>query len=63
MANQGCRDCSRCTEGCLTRLIMIPFRLVGGILFGWTRLNQRNCPVCGHALSLHARDASGRFKD
>lgn len=60
---RGCRDCSRCTEGCLIGLFMAPFRLViwicGGFLANAVR---RGCPQCGHLLAQH-RQHGGRFAD
>jgi hypothetical protein len=60
---RGCRDCRRCTESALVGCLLLPFRLVWGILMLPFRAVQRKCPVCGHPLSWHQRDATGRFKD
>lgn len=59
----GCRDCSRCTESAFAGCLALPFRLVFGIFMAIGRMGQKRCPQCGHPLSWHARDASGRFKD
>lgn len=60
----GCRDCSRCTESFITRLLFLFPRLFVGLLFGWNvGLFHKYCPQCGHRLSLHSRRADGSFKD
>lgn len=61
--SQGCRDCTRCTESCLTTLIMLPFRIIFSPLTLLLRTTQRKCPRCGHPIAMHAKDKQGRFKD
>lgn len=52
----GCRDCSRCTEVGITSLIMLFPRIVYAVCIGWwSGLFVKNCPICGHRMSLHAQ--------
>lgn len=58
-----CRDCPRCTEPLLIGCILIPLRIVEAILMFIPRGLKKRCPECGHPLSWHKRDSSGRFHD
>jgi hypothetical protein len=62
-----CRDCSQCTrstsEGCLTTLFILPFKILFFPLTLFRRTTERRCPICGHPLRYHSRDSAGRFLD
>lgn len=59
-----CRDCPRCTEALVFKLVFLPFRLARELLLFWNiRLFQRKCPACGHLLRVHHRVSGGRFVD
>jgi hypothetical protein len=63
MAKARCRDCSRCTESAGTSCLMAFPRMFIELFLMPKRMFQRKCPLCGHPLSWHEKDASGRFKD
>ena len=60
----GCRDCARCTENAATGCVMSAFRITWWLLTAWNiGLFIKNCPTCGHRMSLHQRRSDGSFKD
>jgi hypothetical protein len=66
MAKTGCRDCSNCTESLVTSTVLIPARVVGGIVGGLTvNLFKRKCPQCKHLMQYHRKVGAGdrRFED
>ncbi len=59
----GCRDCARCTEPALLKLVLLPWRVLIWALTFWNiRLFQKYYPQCGHLLNRH-RLVGGRFQD
>ncbi len=65
-----CRDCEKCTERDTTALVkkmanaMLILCTLGLSVLGAKMINsgRRNCPQCGHPLTMHAT-VGGRFKD
>ncbi len=69
-AKGACRDCTKCTERGLTRLVKKTANaaMVVGTLgtsavgAAAVRGMRQNCPVCGHPITRH-EIIDGRFKD
>ncbi len=59
---KGCRDCKRCTESVLTRLVKKPVRVTQAPIGIVTAITRKKCPHCGHNVADHEL-VDGRFKD
>lgn len=59
---QACRDCSRCTESTVKRVLATPWRVVKSPLAVPANMLKKKCRVCGHPLSWHEK-MDGRFAD
>lgn len=57
-----CRDCKRCTEASLKRVVASPFRVAAAPITGSINMMRKKCRVCGHPLSWHEK-VNGRFAD
>ena len=57
-----CRDCKRCTESPVKRVIMAPARVATAPLTGTVNLMRKKCRRCGHPLAWH-KFIDGRFVD
>jgi hypothetical protein len=62
MANDNCRDCKRCTESGLKRLVAGPGRALASPISAPARMMKKKCRVCGHPLNWHEK-LDGRFAD
>lgn len=59
----GCRDCTRCTEISINKMILFFPRLCLTLLFAWNiGLFIKKCPQCKHPLRGH-KVIDGRFAD
>ncbi len=65
-----CRDCKKCTERGITRLVKktanatLAVGTLGASVVGAAAVKgvRQNCPVCGHPITHHDV-VDGRFKD
>jgi hypothetical protein len=51
-----CKECERCTESTLMRILRFPDRFAGKVLFSWNiGLFLSRCPRCGHWMFMHSK--------